>query len=67
MKLFFNGKEISVSSQQITVAELLASNQLPPFGLAVAVNNKVVRKADLNSTFLHDGDCITVITAVCGG
>lgn len=67
MKILLNQKEISVSSRQISVAELIASNQLPSFGIAVAVNNKVVRKADWPTTFLSDGDCVTVITAVCGG
>lgn len=67
MKLNFNQKEIFVSSQQVTVAELVELSQLPSFGIAVAVNDKVVRKADWGSTFLQDGDCITVITAICGG
>lgn len=67
MKLFFNQKEISVSSPQLTVAQLVELNQLPSFGIAIAVNNKVVTKALWGATILHDGDSVTVITAVCGG
>lgn len=67
MKILVNQQEIIVSSQQLSVAELVKLNQLPSFGIALAVNNKVVRKADWDTTFLHDGDSVTVITAVCGG
>ena len=67
MKLIVNQKEISIGSQHITLAELVEQIQLPPVGIAIAVNNKVVRKADWGSTVLRDGDCLTVITAVCGG
>lgn len=67
MKILLNQKEISFSSNQISVAELIESNKLPSIGIAVAVNNKVVRKAKWISTYLQDGDSVTVITAVCGG
>lgn len=67
MKIFLNQKEISVSSQHISITKLIESNELPSSGIAVAVNNKVIRKANWSSTFLQDGDSVTVITAVCGG
>lgn len=67
MKVFLNFKEYSTDSQHLTVAGLLELNQLPTVGVAVAVNNKVVRKVDWASTELAEGDNVTVITAVCGG
>lgn len=67
MKLYLNQKELNVDSEPITVDGLLNANQLPSKGIAVAVNNKVVRKTNWASTILNEGDSVTVITAVCGG
>ncbi len=67
MKLLVNNKEFHTHSNQLTVARLLNEIQSQTAGIAVAVNNKVVRKVDWESTTLTDGDHITVITAVCGG
>ena len=67
MKLSVNQKEYLTDSEQLTVSILLNEIQSPTAGVAVAVNNKVVRKVDWESTLLADGDHITVITAVCGG
>lgn len=67
MKVYLNQKEFSTDSERLTVAALLEMNQLPTVGLAVAVNNKVVRKADWATAELAEGDKVTVITAVCGG
>lgn len=67
MKLFINQQEFTTDSDHITVRDLLALNQLPATGVAVAVNNKVIRKALWDTTLLSDNDNVTVITAVCGG
>ncbi len=67
MKLIVNHKEFTTDSEQLTVAGLLNEIQSQTAGVAVAVNNKVVRKVDWESTTLAEGDSITVITAVCGG
>ncbi len=67
MKLFVNQKEFIADSEKLTVAGLLREVKSTTAGVAVAVNNKVVRKADWESTELAEGDHITVITAVCGG
>ncbi len=67
MKLFVNQKEFITDSDSLTVTGLLDEIQSITAGVAVAVNNKVVRKRDWESTVLSEGDNITVITAVCGG
>lgn len=67
MKIFLNNQEYSTDSDHLTVKELLLQNQLPTIGVAVAVNNKVIRKALWDTTMLSDEDHVTVITAVCGG
>ncbi len=67
MKVILNKQAYSTDSDSLTIAELLEKNQLPTVGVAVAVNNKVIRKALWDSTMLSEGDQVTVITAVCGG
>lgn len=67
MKLSVNQKEFTATVDMLTVAGLLQLKQLPAVGVAVAVNNKVVRKAEWDTFALNDGDSVTVITAVCGG
>lgn len=67
MKLYVNQKEYYKDSERLTVAELLNDINVCTAGIAVAVNNKVVRKINWDTTSLTDGDTITVITAICGG
>ena len=67
MKLFVNQKEFITDSERLTVEKLLNEIQSLKPGVAVAVNDKIVRKVNWNSTLLAEGDQITVITAVCGG
>ncbi|GAA2380489.1 thiamine biosynthesis protein ThiS [Catellatospora methionotrophica] len=50
-----------------TVADLLATLDVPPRGVAVAVNGEVVRRTDWPAHRLLDGDRVEVLTAVQGG
>jgi sulfur carrier protein len=50
-----------------TVAGLLAELDLPPRGIAVAVNGEVVRRVDWPQHILTQGDRIDVLTAAQGG
>lgn len=67
MKVLLNKREVEISPDMIFVADLLKAESLDGPGRAVAVNNKVMPKADLNSLRLEDGMKIIVIKAVCGG
>ena len=52
----------------ISVAELLRRENIStPGGVAVAVNGKVVRKADHDSRLIADGDDVIIINAAYGG
>ncbi len=66
MKVFLNHQEICVGSR-VTLRDLLASQSITPDGVAVAVNNRIISKEDWRSTFLANGDKVTVIRATCGG
>lgn len=67
MKVEINKKEIEVAAGVGTLAELLTNNGFTGVGQAVAVNNRVVPKADWVSYPVEDGMKVTVIRAVCGG
>ena len=61
-----NGAPAAVSPGT-TPADLLDQKGLAGPGIAVAVNDVVVRRADLSSVALVDGDRIEIIRAVGGG
>jgi sulfur carrier protein len=50
-----------------TVADLLAAQGLSGPGIAVAVNDAVVRRAELAAHRLAEGDRVEIIRAVGGG
>ncbi|RYG70523.1 sulfur carrier protein ThiS [bacterium] len=65
MKISLNGEQTETTAQ--TVAELLELLQVTPVGVAVAVNQNVVRRADHPSKALSEGDTVEIIRAVQGG
>ena len=68
MKITLNTRIVELdSSVRPTLHELLATSGMPQSGIAVALNNRVIKRADWESTMLADGDSVTVITAICGG
>ena len=50
-----------------TVAEVVDRWARSPIGVAVAVNEAVVTRADWPGTTLSDGDRVEILTAVQGG
>lgn len=62
MRITHNGEPRETAAA--TLGELLGP--LPP-GCAVAVNDEVVRRAELALKPLRDGDRVEVVTAVAGG
>ncbi len=68
MKITLNTKTVELDSPaRPTLHELLATSGVPQSGIAVALNNRVIKRADWESTILADGDSVIVITAICGG
>ena len=66
MKVYLNNKEIELENNSTLMYLLEQSNLIKP-GIAVAVNNSVVKKTKWDDYFLNDNDKITIIEAVCGG
>lgn len=65
MNIKINNKETEVKAASLQ--ELATELSLPEKGVAVAVNNRMVTRADWNQTAINEGDNIVVIKAVCGG
>lgn len=56
-----------VVTEVATIAALAQSLSLPERGVALAVNNRVIPRANWEDTQLAEGDNITIIKAAFGG
>jgi sulfur carrier protein len=66
MKLIVNGKACE-AADGATLDALVRTVTAAVSGVAVAVNDEVVRRGSWASTPLNDGDRVEVLTAVQGG
>lgn len=66
MQVFVNGEPREVP-EGASVSELLASVSAPSEGIAVEVNQAIVRRADLPSRALSEGDRVEIVGLVGGG
>jgi sulfur carrier protein len=61
-----NGQEHELP-EGLTVAQLLIHLQAPERGIAVAKNDRVVRRAMFEQERVNEGDRVEIIKAVAGG
>jgi sulfur carrier protein len=66
MNVKINGVTADVADAA-TVADVAAANGVGATGSAIAVNSKLVRRADWAQTVLADGDDVVIIKAAYGG
>jgi len=66
VNLTVNGEQRNVP-EGATMSELLNDLRLERNGIAVAVNERVVRTAKLDEHRLQEGDVVEIIRAVAGG
>lgn len=66
MKATINGEPHELP-EGLTVAQLLAHMQAPARGIAVARNDRVVRRSAFEEERVEEGDRIEIIRAVAGG
>lgn len=66
MKASINGEERELP-EGVTVTQVLALLQTPERGIAVAKNDRVVRRSEFNREQVAEGDRIEIIKAVAGG
>lgn len=67
MTITINNQTVTLAPETITITTLLDMRGINPQGTAVAVNGKVCRRQNWDSTHIADGDNITVISASFGG
>ncbi len=65
MKITVNSNE--VDTQAVNVSQLVAELGFGDTKIALAINNKMVPKAEWDSTDIAEGQNIIIIKAVCGG
>lgn len=63
MKIKVNNEEREIAADT-NVSAIVGSDTA---GTAVAVNGKIVKKPDWETTMLHDGDDMVIIKAAYGG
>lgn len=66
MEIEVNGKKISLAENS-TVADALNHIGIIPKGIAVAINQQVVKASNFPTTHLKDGDKLMIIKAFYGG
>ncbi|HXP94132.1 MAG TPA: sulfur carrier protein ThiS [Candidatus Binatia bacterium] len=66
MKATINGESREIGGEA-TVERILSDLHIPPAGTAVAVNDRVVPKAEHATYRVREGDRIEIIVAVAGG
>lgn len=66
MKASINGEEHDLPDG-FTVAQLLERVHAPERGIAVAKNDRVVRRSEFQEERIYEGDRIEIIRAVAGG
>lgn len=65
MKLKVNDQEME--TEATTLLELSQEIDLPLYGVAVAVNQRMIPRTEWSQQTLNEGDFILIINAVCGG
>lgn len=66
MKIVVNNKEMEIQTGS-SIKKLSLELQLAEKGVAVAVNNKMIPRAEWERFVLKEADSVIVIKAACGG
>lgn len=66
MKVILNQSEITIDDGA-TLHDLILSQGIKPEGIAVAVNNRIVSRAEWGTTSIEEGAKVTIIQATYGG
>lgn len=66
MKVRVNNKEMDLNSD-FTLTQLAEKLEFPVQGIAIAVNNKMIPRAEWERFTLKENDNLVIIKAACGG
>lgn len=67
MRIKINNQNIDLSSDYLTIAELMHERGVKPGGTAIALNNRIVKHENWETIRLKEGDSLTIISAAFGG
>ncbi|MGC8486298.1 MAG: sulfur carrier protein ThiS [Candidatus Baltobacteraceae bacterium] len=67
MKLEINGERREIPAAEATLAEVLSALGIEARGIAVACNDRVVRRGEFARQRIAEGDRIEIVRAVAGG
>lgn len=66
MKVQVNNKEVELTTGN-TISALAAQLDLPPQGVAIALNNHMIPRSQWAEQEIQNGDSLVIIKAACGG
>ncbi len=66
MTIIINGKQ-EILNNKITLLELINLKELNPENIVIEYNEKIIKKEELNNTFINENDIIEMISFVGGG
>ncbi len=66
MDIILNQQPITVD-EAATLADLLTQQQIKPEGVAIAINNRIIKRTEWSATPLSQGDKVTLVQATYGG
>lgn len=66
MKVQVNNKEVELTTGN-TISALAAQLDLPPQGVAIALNNRMIPCSQWAEQEIQNGDSLVIIKAACGG
>lgn len=66
MKIKVNNKEMELPEDS-SLQQVAQTLVLPEHGVAMAVNNRMVPRAEWPTYTVHENDSLVVIKAACGG
>lgn len=66
MKIIVNNKEVDLI-QGNTITDLARQLELPLQGVAIALHNRMIPRAQWEEQMLQPGDSLVIIKAACGG
>ena len=67
MNITLNNRPDSIDKDQVTISELLVLKNFTFKMLVMKVNGKLVKKDIYDSSYINDGDDVTVLHLVSGG
>ena len=67
MTITINNQPVELTGEYITIAQLMTERGVKSGGTAIALNNRIVRHENWETTKLNEGDSITLISAAFGG